>query len=293
MAGDDLVLTPGGYRPRANVHRVGRDQFVRLNGDAFEIHHRDRGLVEAVDGFQRHSKTHPLLPRELCKLRPRRAPFANTGRLRGASAVGEMNGWISYASWQNATGNPISQLTTTWTTPEEPVNKGKQTIFLFNGLQNADMIYQPVLQWGSSAAGGGQKWSVACWYVDSPAGQSFCSLLVDVSPGRQLVGVMSLVAQNGALCSYTSKFEGLPDASLPIHNVDELTWACETLEAYAVSERNDFPASGATTFSSNDLSTTGGTPSVSWTLDTPYSASGYQATIVTDGASGGQIKITY
>ena len=45
-----------------------------------------------------------------------------------------------------------------------------RTIFLFNGIQNSTSIYQPVLQWGPSAAGGGNFWTVASWYVDGAGG---------------------------------------------------------------------------------------------------------------------------
>ena len=55
------------------------------------------------------------------------------------------------------------------------------------------MIYPPVLQWGPSAAGGGNYWAVASWYADGQGGQAFYSQLVQVSnPGDILVGIMTL-----------------------------------------------------------------------------------------------------
>ena len=80
-------------------------------------------------------------------------------------------GWITYASWTNDTGTPVSRFATTWTVPPEPRTANGQTIFLFNGIQNSTMIYQPVLQWGPSAAGGGSYWAVASWYADGQSGQ--------------------------------------------------------------------------------------------------------------------------
>ena len=47
------------------------------------------------------------------------------------------------------------------------------------------MIYQPVLQWGVSAAGGGNSWAVASWYADGQGGHSFYSQLVPVNEGSQ------------------------------------------------------------------------------------------------------------
>ena len=66
---------------------------------------------------------------------------------------------------------------------------------LSTGIQNWTRIDQPVLQWGSSAAGGGKRWSVASWYADSPTGVSFHTDLVDVSVGQSLTGIMWLTGQ--------------------------------------------------------------------------------------------------
>jgi hypothetical protein len=220
---DDLVLTPGGYKPRGHVHHVPPEHVVRMNGDVFEIHHRTRGFVRSVGRIQRHASKEPLMPRNITRRPDHPAgPFTNRGPgVPGAN--GEVDGWLSFAGWDNATGTPIAFFSTVWTVPEAPQNGGDQTIFLFNGMQNATMIYQPVLQWGTSAAGGGQKWSVGCWYADSPDGHSFYSLLVDVAPGTELTGSMSLADQSEAGCSYTAQFTGVAETALPIYNVDELT----------------------------------------------------------------------
>jgi hypothetical protein len=61
------------------------------------------------------------------------------------------SGWITYASWTNNTGAPISLFSTSWIVPPAPATQSGQTIFLFSGIQNSGFIYQPVLQWGSSA----------------------------------------------------------------------------------------------------------------------------------------------
>jgi hypothetical protein len=52
--------------------------------------------------------------------------------------------------------------------------------------------------------------------------------------GDELVGVMTLIARNENLFDYTCEFQGIPNSSLTIQNVPELTWANETLEAYGV-----------------------------------------------------------
>jgi hypothetical protein len=64
----------------------------------------------------------------------------------------------------NRTGHPVTRFTTTWTVPAAPSTHSDQTVFLFNGIQNSTMIYQPVLQWGPSGAGGGNFWAVT-WKI--------------------------------------------------------------------------------------------------------------------------------
>ena len=72
-----------------------------------------------------------------------------------------------------------------------PATRSRQTIFLFNGIQNTGAnfgILQPVLQYGSSAAGGGAFWSIASWYVTS-GGQA--------ELGRALGGYVNVITKSG------------------------------------------------------------------------------------------------
>jgi hypothetical protein len=92
------------------------------------------------------------------------------------------------------------------------------------------MIYQPVLQWGSSAAGGGNYWSIASWYVDGQGGPAFHSSLIQIAPGQVLKGVMSQTGQSGGLFSYYCDFEGIANSGYAITNVKQLTWFIVTLE---------------------------------------------------------------
>ena len=83
-------------------------------------------------------------------------------------------GWIENAQWRNGGSNPIIYFSTKWVVPPAPSASDGQTVFLFNGLQpdNGAHILQPVLQWGPSAAGGGNYWSITNWYVDGQGGPS-------------------------------------------------------------------------------------------------------------------------
>ena len=91
-----------------------------------------------------------------------------------------------------------------------------------------------MLQWGVSAAGGGDYWAVASWYADGQGGQAFYSTLVQVNPGDVLVGIMTLTGQSAAGFSYNCEFGGIANTGLPIENVEQLTWCIETLEAYGL-----------------------------------------------------------
>ncbi len=119
-------------------------------------------------------------------------------------------------------------------------------IFLFSGIQNSTMIYQPVLQWGESAAGGGNYWAVASWYVDGQGGIALHSSLVQVNPGDTLVGVMTLTGQSGSQFSYDCSFQGIANASLPVSNIEQLTWLIETLECYGITKASDYPDAALT-----------------------------------------------
>lgn len=278
-ASSELVLTPGGYRSRSLVHHIqsghvldagaGTLKQMRLSGQEVA----DFGTVEQRQGGQ------PLMPH-------------NVNRHPGIlPALG--SGWIAYASWNNGTGSPVSRFATTWVVPPAPASNHSQTIFLFNGIQNSTMIYQPVLQWGGSAAGGGNYWSVASWYADGQGGQAFHTNLVTVSSGQVLVGVMTLTGQSGNQFSYNCEFQGIANTSLPITNVEQLTWNIETLEAYGVQQCSDYPAANFTAFTTIDLQTSTGHPTLSWSPTAPVTDCGQSAVVASNANPGGEVDIYY
>jgi hypothetical protein len=204
------------------------------------------------------------------------------------------SGWITYASWSNTTGTPVSRFTTTWTVPTAPTTHNGQVIFLFNGIQNSSMIYQPVLQWGPSAAGGGQKWSVASWYADGQGGPAFHSTLVDVNAGDQLTGVMTETGHGPAGFSYGCQFTGIAHTDLTIQNVDELTWCVQTLEAYGVTVASDYPAVAFTAMSRVGITTGATPPSFSWTVSNAVTDTGQHTLVVNENVDGaGEVDLWY
>jgi hypothetical protein len=220
----------------------------------------------------------PLMPRNV--VAPRAAAEA-----KAVPALA--NGWITYASWTNSTGAPVSRFTTSWVVPPEPATDNGQTIFLFNGIQNSTNIYQPVLQWGPSAAGGGSEWNVASWYVDGAGGTTFFSTLVRVNVGDVLTGVMTLTGQSAAGFSYDCVFQGIANTSLPVMNIQELTWLIETLECYGMTTCSDYPDTDKTAMSAIGIQTGAATPDVTWTVNNDVTDCGQHTMVFSEEAGGG------
>ncbi|HYW48396.1 MAG TPA: hypothetical protein VE959_36365 [Bryobacteraceae bacterium] len=213
------------------------------------------------------------------------------------------SGWIVYTGWTNGTGNPISSFRTTWVVPPFPMTQSGQLLFLFNGIQNSSMIYQPVLQWGVSAAGGGNYWAVAAgggnywavasWYADGQGGPAFHSTLVKVNPGDTLVGVMTLSSHSGSNFSYNCDFQGIANTGLPIQNVQELTWAVETLECYGITQCTDYPPVFGTAMTAIAMQTGSVTPAVTWTPNNAHTECGQHVVVVSNSATKGEVDLDY
>jgi hypothetical protein len=253
-----LVLTPGGFRHPSLVHYVERDH---------EVHHSTTS--KRIRNI--HTNEFHILKEEM--VLPGEVPAFGSG-------------WICYASWMNDTGSPISVFKTTWEVPPEPTTRGQQTIFLFNGIDPMNTstgILQPVLQWGPSAAGGGQFWSISSWYV-SGDGHAYHTDLIQVNVGDRLVGLMTFVGGQDGNFNYVCEFDGITGTRLPVQNVPELMWCNETLEAYNISQCSDYPATSKTTFSDISIHTKAGLAPVTWSNETNVSECG-QAAVVNPGGT--------
>jgi len=267
LTNQEFVLTPGGYRNRALVHRVEHGHLLDVADDRVRlVHQQTRAVVD--------------IPRMI---------------RRPGDVPGFGEGWITYCSWTNSTGIPVSSFRTTWLVPPPPATQSGQTIFLFNGIDPSDpsaAILQPVLQWGVSAAGGGAYWSVASWYVLG-SGEAFHTNLIKVNPGDALVGVMSLTGQANGLFSYTSQFEGIAGTTLPVQNVAELVWCNQTLEAYDIAACSDYPNTDFTRMGSISLATGATTPAITWTPVNLVTDCGQHAVVRDDSATSGSVDLYY
>ncbi|KAJ7717181.1 hypothetical protein B0H14DRAFT_2643680 [Mycena olivaceomarginata] len=196
-----------------------------------------------------------------------------------------------YANYYNNDA-PIGSFQTTWSVPNAPPANTGQTLFLFNSIEPAsfDGIMQPVLQWGGSAAGGGQFWAVASWYI-YPGG-TFFTPLVTVSTGQSLHGAIGLVGVNGNAFSYLCQFVNVGGTALEVDGGEQLVWSTLTLEAYGVTGRSSYP-SGSTVFSQTNLELSNGQfPGITWaTVSDP--ADGITTTVNVEGSTAAVITITY
>jgi len=162
---------------------------------------------------------------------------------------------------------------------------------LFNSIEPAsyDTILQPVLQYGPSAAGGGAYWAVASWYVTGQG--AYYTKLVRVNVGQSLQGVITLTGITGGLYNYMSSFSNIRGTTLPLMGSAQLVWATETLESYNVATGSDYPR-GSTVFSSINIRTTQGTPSVWWNIVSD-SADRLITTVGVQGATNAKVTIKY
>lgn len=276
---EELVLTPGGYRPKSLVHLVEPGNVLRVAGG--RIQKFDPSGKVLVDYGVIPLGNKPVMPRNMHPL---------LGRVPGLS-----QGWITFAEWSNDTGTPISSFKTTFVVPPPPATQSGQLIYIFPGLEPStkSWILQPVLQWGASQAGGGNYWGVASWYVDGQGGPAFHTQIVPVNPGDVLVGVMTLTSYSGRSFNYICVFQGIANTSLPIQNVEQLTWCSETLEAYELTKCSDYPNTCSTAMAAINIETGNVNPAIIWTPVNEVTDCGQHTMVYSNSSSGGEVDLFY
>jgi len=284
-----MVLTPGGWKHKANVHRIELGCHVSAAGGRLRKIDTASGRVVADFGEIASGKG----PNR--KARPRAAK-------KGVQPSPESDsGWTVYSDWANGTGNPLSYFSSSWEVPPAPASNDGQLVYLFNGLQTSDTgdyILQPVLQWGynSDEMDGGAYWVINNWFVVGETA-TVGSTFVKVTPGTVLQGIMTLTGQSGANFNYQSVFTGYPQCDLSVTDISELAWAAETLECYSLTEFSDYPNTALTAFHDIEIKvrTAAGdvdTP-ITWTPNAVYTDNGQQCLIVSNDNPGGDVYLYY
>jgi hypothetical protein len=271
---EEFVLTPGGYRHGSNVTQVGPRPGAKEALSAKPVIKKGaKGSRKRRPGdFEPLHFNKAIIP----------APLTSTTNPH----------WVAYSDWENFTGGPVVSIRATWTVPQEPATDNGQTIFIFPGIQSTQRIVQPVLQWGSSAAGGGSFWAIASWYAGDASSQVKCSGLIPVNPGDQVTGVITLKGVTGNRCQYVCAFEGQEDTTaLEVPPISELRSVCLTLESYNISALTDYPSDAKTIMGSVEIRGKSASMPVVWTTPAPTGAFGEHADVVSD--PGGDVELFY
>jgi len=155
-------------------------------------------------------------------------------------------GWQAWTTYQSSNPAGLSSFLGYFTIPNNPLEVDGQTLFMFTGLQNYNWIpgpnsppapslfeiIQPVLQWGPSAGGGGNYWTLASWYVTIDAG-FLISDLIPVNAGDSIYGNMTLIAPNSWYIGGTVVSSGTTVSLVATKNRLKVNqWAYCTLEVY-------------------------------------------------------------
>lgn len=208
------------------------------------------------------------------------------------------NGWIVYADWTKPSGRFIKRFATTWIVPPPPLKKSGQKVYLFNGIQNSNkMIFQPVLQWGSSAVGGGDFWSVSCWYAGEGGEPAKYSQLVPVNSSQSLTGVIELVdfdnIGSSPVFSYICYFEGIDGTKLTVNKIQELSLCFEVLEAYGLQTQDNYPDTDKTVMGGIEIEVDNGEADLNWKVNNRITDCGQHIDIVSNNSPGGEVDIFY
>lgn len=169
----------------------------------------------------------------------------------------ELNGWLDYVGYWPE--DKIVFFNGTYTVPEDPLSSMDQVLFYFIGLENIEedssssttkttadddddiestiTILQPVLTWGNTETG----WSMASWNC-CPTGQTWVSSsITDLSAGQTLTGSIDVGDEHSTVIS---SLDGGVSVELRVDTGERtFDWMDVTLEAYYLSECDQFPSS--------------------------------------------------
>ncbi|WP_259068420.1 hypothetical protein HDF24_09345 [Mucilaginibacter sp. X4EP1] len=304
----NLSLVPGvGYVPQNQVHIIeAGNQLTVKNGHILKVEKASGKLVEDFGAIQIGSLNRSV-----------NSGTTNSQQRNLSSKPGSISGanpnWITWAQWTNTGSQPINYFSTTWSVPTAPTSNDGQTLFIFNGLEttSGSDILQPVLQWGTSAAGGGSYWAIANWFVAS----GFYAVqmpLITVSAHTSLQGIMTYTGQQAGSGSYdyTSSFSGYSNAltlvdggSVDISSgttpyVPLQTTTVETLEAYSSSggtpvSPSDYPPDFDVAMTNIQGQTASGNVSFSWLAQNNVTGFGQQAVVVSNSSPGGEVDLYF
>jgi hypothetical protein len=83
------------------------------------------------------------------------------------------------------------------------------------------------------------------------------------------------------------------NTSLPIQNVQELTWCVETLECYGLQKCSDYPQTCRTAMAGIEIETGGSPTNPAWQATNSVTDCGQHAVVVSDASPGGEVDLFY
>ena len=255
-----------------------------------------QGYVLVPGGYMHRSCVHAALgsPLEQARLAPCAHPFLRSRPGAGVNAT-HGSAWKAWAQFAQGGTASVSSLVSTWAVPGDPTgNENGVTLFWWNGIEPSDTsaVLQPVIQYGSSAAGGGAYWAYSSWYVSSSHGSQF-SPLVRIEVGDVVTGSNVVDAATGTW-NITSAAPGRKSTTLSFKPVPG-SWATayHVLEAYGITNNcQDYPAVGSVNFTSISLAFNGKRPvsPIAWVPMTQTAGCNEHATA---SAAGDEVSILF
>jgi hypothetical protein len=171
------------------------------------------------------------------------------------SVVPATDGWVENsekAATANSSGFKFfTRLEAEFFAPDAPAAYDGQTVFYFPSLMpsNGAAIIQPVIQYGSSAAGGGKGYYAGSWYIDH-LGNTYHSTLMKLNPRDIVMGTInSSNCDNSGICKWTitvAKFDGSDSRTLTVNALETFSRAeMGVLEAYGVTKCSHYGGRGS------------------------------------------------
>jgi len=181
------------------------------------------------------------------------------------------HGWVA-TSWATFTDTLPTYVHAKFTVPAAPSETSGQVLFFFPSLapQSHPPIIQPVLQWGASAAGGGNYWAIASWYVSAGLSAQY-STLERVAPGDTIDGIIAgSNCGSGACTSWTITATDVNSGVSSKLTTTGGKYAYKdvqgaVMEVYDTTACSQYPSNAGITFSSIEVRSGSTTLSPSWT----------------------------
>jgi hypothetical protein len=244
----ELVQVPGNLMRSDCVHEIPNGAKVVVGSDG-----KTTGDVMkdgAVIAHYAPCSEEPIATRHMA------APEQNPMATLNHAPLPSFNGWVADMQENLSLGasDNVDWESGQFLVPNKPsVNGG--TIFLFNGIAptGENWILQPVLQYGVSAAGGGNYWAIASWFVGT--GGAWHSPLETVNAGDTIYGYTEQTA-TGSTLDYVSEARDLKTGAYSYLDVYSTglhwTWAyAGVLEVYNVNSCSQLPSSGYAYFNNS------------------------------------------